>query len=212
MFNRRHMQGSFGIKTVKKLLICHCHRHLRRATCSTLQCREQLNSVKSHCDKQRDWDIDCAMCFPCQNGKKPSQRNLISLHHTGTQWEPRDATVHWRYAAMSDLCYSVNMPPALDRSLLGSRVMLSCGAQRAHTETFSANICLRYFSGWRSSDLIPSFKVGSPYQCTQRQVCPLLLLPGHSKSNSARVHSQALDGNHPHIAGKAPNTTLAQTS
>ena len=74
MINRRHMQGSFDIITVKKLLICHCHRHLRRVTCSALQCREQLNSVKSCCDVQRDWDIDCAMCFPCQNGTISPQR------------------------------------------------------------------------------------------------------------------------------------------
>lgn len=74
MFNRRHMQGSFNIKTVKKLLICHCHRHLWGATCSTFQGRQELESVKSQHDKQRDCDTDCAMCFPCQNGMNLSQR------------------------------------------------------------------------------------------------------------------------------------------
>lgn len=46
MFNRRHMQGSFHIKTVKKLLICHCHRHLWGATCSTFQGRQELRVWK----------------------------------------------------------------------------------------------------------------------------------------------------------------------
>lgn len=125
MFNRRHMQGSFDIKTVKKLLICHCHRHLRRATCSTLQCREQLHSVKSCCDKQglRYWL--CNVFFLSKWNKYVSE-NPIFLHRTGTQWESQDATVHWRYTAVNDLCYRINIPPALGRSALGSRVMLAC--------------------------------------------------------------------------------------
>lgn len=68
------------------------------------------------------------MCnvFSLSKWNEPVSENPIFLHHTGTQWESRDATVHWRYIAVNYLCYRINMPPALDTSVLGSRVTLAC--------------------------------------------------------------------------------------
>lgn len=209
MFNRRHMQGSFDIKTMKRLLICHCHRYLRRATCNTLYCREQQRSVRIHCDKQRDWDIDCAICFLCQRGTDPSQRiRFPTLHNEMLRCT--GSALQWVVQVTEQICPlpSTGQCWAAEWHLSGL-----CGEQRAHTETFSASVCLRDFPGWRSSDLIPSFKGGLPYQWGQGQVSTLLPHPEHSQSNSASsVQSPAFECSHPFTAGTAPGTAWAHAS
>lgn len=136
-FNRRHMQGSFAIKTVKKLLICHCHRHLQHSPV-----RRATKQCENHSGKHEDWYIDCTMCFPCQTGKHFSE-NPISPRHTDTQWESQDAMEHLRCVAVNNLCCRINMSPVLYIPVLGSMATLAC--QRAHAEALSANTYLRYF-------------------------------------------------------------------
>lgn len=54
-----------------------------------------------------------------------------------------------------------------------------CGAQRSHAETFSANICLRCFPGWRSTDLTHLLKVDHPSSA--------LTLPENSSPSTSQV-------------------------
>lgn len=88
-----------------------------------------------------------------------------------------------------------------------------CGAQRSHAETFSANICLRCFPGWRSTDLTYLLKVDHPSSA--------LTLPENSSPSTSQVSfpagilhvfpmSQSVPGEHESFRCSPFLTTLPQ--
>lgn len=156
------MQGSFDIKTVKKLLICHCHRHLQRATCSTVQCRGQLNSVKSHCDRGTEILIaQCVFLVKMERTRlRESNFSTSHRHTTGVTRCHSALEVH-----CSELSLLQNKHASCPRHISAGQQSDTCLSSVEHRELIFklfSNVCLRYFPRWRSSDLIPALKWAHP--------------------------------------------------
>lgn len=112
------------------------------------------------------WYWLCNM-FSLSKWNEPVSEDPISSPHTGTKWETGDATVHWRHVAVNDLCYGINVPLALDRSVLAA-VMFSSpvwSTESSYQDLFSQYLP-RMLSRMEKHRSYPACKVGWPFQCT----------------------------------------------